>query len=121
MTRQQKARRRARPKPPSKESLRRAALAYLERYASSSGNLRQVLQRRLLRAEQRGLAHDCNEADIEGIIASLIDLGLLDDRSYAQSRVRSLHRRGWSRHRIRADMIRKGLAEEDVMATGGVV
>ena len=119
MTGPQKTRRRVTRKPPSKESLRRAALAYLERYASSSGNLRQVLRRRLLRAEKRGLAHDCSEADVEDIVASLIELGLLDDRSYAQSRVRSLHRRGWSRHRIRADLMRKGLAEEDVLAAFG--
>ncbi len=110
------ARRKVTLKPPSKESLRRAALAYLERYASSSDNLRQVLRRRLLRAEQRGLTHDCSETDIEDIVASLIELGLLDDRRYAHSRVQSLHRRGWSRYRIQADMMRKGLVEEDVLA-----
>ncbi len=116
MTGQNKQRRKAGLKPPTKESLRRAALAYLERYASSRENLRQVLQRRLLRAEYRGLTHDCGEGDIEEILVSLSALGLLDDRHYAESRVRVLHRRGWSRHRIQADLRRKGLAEDDVAA-----
>lgn len=116
MTGRAKPRPRASLKPPTKESLRRAALAYLERYASSRENLRQVLQRRLLRAEYRGLTHDCSEADIEEILTSLSALGLLDDRNYAENRVRALHRRGWSRHRIQADLRRKGLLEDDVTA-----
>lgn len=119
MAKPHSGRRRLGLKPPTKESLRRAALAYLERYASSSENLRQVLQRRLLRAEHRGLTHDCTDDDIDEILRSVTSLGLLDDGHYAESRVLSLHRRGWSRHRIQADLMRKGLGEEDVRAAFG--
>lgn len=116
MTASRKSRRKVTLKPPTRESLRRAALRYLERYASSSGNLRQVLQRRLLLAEHRGLEHDCGEADIEEIVASLTALGLLDDRQYALDRAGALHRRGWSQQRIQADLAKKGLDKEEVQA-----
>ena len=116
MTASRQSRRKAELKPPTRESLRRAALRYLERYASSSGNLRQVLERRLLVAEHRGLEHDCGDADIEEIVASLTALGLLDDRQYALDRAGALHRRGWSQQRIQADLAKKGLDKEEVQA-----
>ena len=116
MTASRQNRRKVTLKPPTRESLRRAALRYLERYASSSGNLRQVLQRRLLLAEHRGLEHDCGEADIDEILASLTGLGLLDDRQYALDRASALHRRGWSQQRIQADLAKKGLDKEEVQA-----
>ena len=49
--------------PPTLENLERAALRYLERYASSRANLRRVLMRRVLRAARGDELWRRREAD----------------------------------------------------------
>lgn len=109
--------RRRRPKPVTAERLRKVALHYLERYASSSENLRRVLLRRIdtsvrLHGTDRGEA----EVWVVDIIARLSQAGLLDDRAYAEGRARSLHRRGTARRRIAAMLRQKGVGNGDIAA-----
>ena len=95
-----------RPRGPRKATpkyLRNSALYYLERYASSSGHLRRLLQVKVTRSAR---AHDTDPAEgaaaIEALIADLLRMGLLDDARYAQERARILHPRGASMRAIRA-------------------
>jgi regulatory protein len=94
----------------SERRLERAAIAYLERYAAPSGHLRRVLLRKLERA---GPLSEVERVEAARTIGRVIDklqrLGLLDDRAYAEARVRSLHRRGRGLRAIRHQLAAKGL------------
>jgi regulatory protein len=106
-------RRRRGPKPATAAELESAALHYLERFASSSGNLRRVLLRRVTRSAS---AYDFDPAEgrslVDDIIARYLRAGLLDDRAYAAQQAASLRRRGVSRHGIRGRLAQKGVAPD---------
>ena len=97
------------------ERLARAALHYLERYASSAENLRRVLMRRVYRS---AAVHDTDpeegRAAVDEIVSRYRDSGLLDDAAYAEMRARTLHRRGASRRLIGARLAEKGVAADDI-------
>ncbi len=97
------------------QSLRNAALYYLQRYASSAENLRRVLMRRVDRAAP------VHESDVEEgaiivaeIIARYREAGLLDDQAYATAQAQSLMRRGNSMRAIRARLYAKGVEREQI-------
>jgi regulatory protein len=106
---------RKKPRKVTAESLERAALHYLERYASSAVNLRRVLMRRVLRAAE---AHGSEPADgaalIDALVARFRTGGLLDDATYARLRAESLHRQGASRRLTRSKLAAKGVDGEDI-------
>ena len=105
------------PRPVSAAYLERAALAYLERYASSTGNLRRVLRRKIeKRCRLRGEDPDPFYPLIEDVIARAIRAGLVDDTRYAEARVASLRRRGGSARAIQAKLAAKGVDRETVAA-----
>jgi len=89
--------------------LRRAAMAYLTRYASSSANLEKVLVRK---ARRRGIEVD--SVRLEPVIASAIRSGLLDDEAYAAAKTASLRRQGRSSMAVRARLGAKGLGRSAV-------
>lgn len=103
-------------KAPSKISpsyLENAALHYLERFSSSSANLRRVLMRKV----DRSLAHWGGErpaaADqVEAVIAKLTRLGYVDDAAYAEMKTRALHRQGKAGRVIRATLAAKGVGAD---------
>lgn len=105
-------------RPITAQYLDNVALHYLQRFASSSGNLRRVLMRRVERAAAAAESREAGEA-LRDRAAPLVDAlverycrsGLLDDAAYAAAKARSLHRRGAS---LRA--IRHGLAQRAVAA-----
>jgi len=105
-------------RPITAEYLDRAALHYLERFASSSGNLRRVLMRRVLRAA-RALGSDPAEgaALIGALIERYLRSGLLNDRQYAEQKAASLARSGSSRYRIRGKLAQKGVEREMIDET----
>ncbi len=110
-------RQRRRPKPVTAERLHKAALHYLERYASSAENLQRVLRRRVERsARLHGTDRDEAEAWIAAIASRLASAGLLDDRTYAEGRAFSLHRRGASLRRIAGMLRQKGVGDDDIEA-----
>lgn len=104
------------PKVPRKvtpPSLRNAALYYLQRFSASRDGVSRVLWRKV----QRSIAHHGgDEAEARGWVEALLDdlerLGLLDDRRFAEGRVRSLTARGTSQRGIRQALGRKGVAAE---------
>lgn len=97
--------------------LDRAALHYLERYASSAENLRRVLHRKV---EKRCRLRGEDPADfallVEAAMARVVEAGLVDDSRYAQGKVASLRRRGGSARLIGAKLAGKGVGREVIAA-----
>ncbi|MFK7992005.1 MAG: regulatory protein RecX [Sandaracinaceae bacterium] len=98
------------PKPAKEPYLERVALWYLERYGGSEAQLRRVLRKRVWRSVQE-LDTDPEEgaAAVEAVVAKLIRQGWLDDRKYAESRVRVLRKRGKSARAIRSALRQRGV------------
>ncbi|MDA1072555.1 MAG: RecX family transcriptional regulator, partial [Proteobacteria bacterium] len=93
--------RRKRPRRITPQYLERAALHHLERYATSSENLRRVLTRKVWKAarlaeEGSAVDEEAAAAWIEAVVEKLQRAGALDDRAYAEGRVVSLRRQGES-------------------------
>ncbi|WP_062014437.1 regulatory protein RecX [Aureimonas sp. AU4] len=108
------------PRPVSREWLFRAAAFYLERYSSSSGNLRRVLQRKVLkRTRERGEEASDFQALVDETVAHFVELKLLDDQAYAEARVATLRRKGTSLSRTRMKLIEKGVDAETAQAALG--
>ncbi|MBJ6128304.1 regulatory protein RecX [Microvirga splendida] len=97
--------------------LQRAAMSYLERYASSAENLRRVLRRKVdkrcrLRGEDPAEFHDM----IDEVVAKSLKIGLIDDTRYAEARVATLRRRGGSARAIQAKLSAKGIDRGTIAA-----
>ncbi|MEA2756257.1 MAG: regulatory protein [Aliidongia sp.] len=105
------------PKPVSAESLEASALFYLERFATSSDNLRRVLLRRVWRsAALHGTDTVAGAALVEALIGRFVAARLLDDRAYAEAKTASLHRRGASARAISAKLAEKGVGQGVIAA-----
>ncbi len=106
---------RTEPKRITAERLERSALHYLQRFASSSANLRRVLLRKV---QVSAAFHEEDPAEgtaqVEALIARYLAAGLLDDEGFAAAKATSLHRRGVSRVGIRGRLAQKGLNGEQV-------
>jgi regulatory protein len=95
--------------------LTRAALAYLERYASSTENLRRVLKRKVeKRCRLRGEDPSEFQDMIEDVIARALRSNLVDDTRYAEARIATLRRRGGSARAITAKLAAKGVAKDTI-------
>ena len=99
--------------------VQRAALAYLERFSSSAGNLRRVLTRKV---ERRCRLRGEDAAEflplVDEVVRRSLDSGLVDDRRYAEGRVASLRRRGASARLIGAKLAAKGVSRD--VAAGAI-
>ncbi len=95
--------------------LQNAAVFYLERYASSAEGLRRVLRRRVSKAKmlEAPVMENVEEA-IEAVIQKFVAAGLLDDTAFAQTKARSLHRRGTSGRLTRQRLQVAGVGRDDV-------
>ena len=106
------------PRKATPKSLENAALYYLQRFSSSSENLRRVLMRRVQRSAHH---HGTDLEEGTEIIAALIkrynEVGLLDDAQFARARAKSLNRRGSSVRAIRAKLSEKGVAADLISET----
>ena len=90
--------------------LERAALHYLERYASTAENLRRVLLRKARRRlGERGDPDDGLDADIAAVVERAVGSGLVDDGRFAEMKVGSLARRGTSTRAMRLRLRSKGV------------
>ncbi|MDP8995316.1 MAG: recombination regulator RecX [Pseudomonadota bacterium] len=98
------------------QRLHNRALFYLQRFASSSANLRRVLLRGALRSARHHGAP--TEAEVvrmvDDLIARLQAAGLLNDPLYAEGQARGLARAGRSPRMIRAKLAQKGVARDEV-------
>jgi regulatory protein len=105
------------PKPATAARLEKAALAHIDRYATSAANLRNVLMRRVARSVR---LHDTEHGEaaewVEAIIAKLLERRLLDDAGYARARAGSLHRSGAPRRKITGMLQQKGVGRSDIAA-----
>jgi regulatory protein len=104
-------------RPVTAERLEKAAFAYLERFDSSAETLRRVLRRRLERAVRDGVSErEPGLALVEGTVAKMVRLGLVDDRRFAENKVASLRRAGRSARAIRLALASKGVEAEQIDA-----
>lgn len=111
-----KAQRRA-PRIPTEERLTRQALAYLERYATSLANLRLVLERKVARAARHhGTDASVYAPMIEAVLDKCSRSGLVNDRSFAETKLASLRRKGASTRKIAAQLGAKGVARQMIDA-----
>ena len=109
------ATRKRKPRKVTAKSLERAALFYLERFATSAENLRRVLMRRVERSVHfHGTDREAGAGLVDGLVARYLASGLLDDRAYAEGRVRTMRRRGSSARLIRLKLRQKGVADDVV-------
>jgi regulatory protein len=108
---------------PDTASLHEAALNYLARYATTEAGLRQVLQRRIDGWARQAAGEDdvgerasAAKALVAGVIARLVELGLLNDAAFAETRARGLALSGRSHRAIAARLMAKGIAPDDARA-----
>ena len=108
------------PRPPKVDakSLEKAAFRHLQRYAATSEQLRRVLSRSLQRAMYRTEDPDGRPdpeqvtADIDVVVARMVELGMVDDRKLAFSLARELMRTGGSVPLVRMKLRSKGVQSE---------
>lgn len=105
------------PKPVTPQSLRNAALRYIDRFATSRENLRQVLMRRV---QTSNYHHETSIQDgidwIEDVLNKLEKAKFINDLTYAEGRAGALHRKGTALKVIRMKLIEKGICESDIAA-----
>jgi regulatory protein len=103
------------PRKVSAASLENAALYYLGRFATSSENLRQVLERRIMRAAKH---HDTDVEACTQLVGDLIrrylESGILNDGIYAQTQAASMNRRGKSLRAIRVHLRQKAVLSDTI-------
>jgi len=112
-----KARPKKKPRKATAAALENAALYYLERFATSSENLKRVLMRRVERsARHHGTDPDEGAGVVDALIGRYLDCGLLDDAAYARTQAASMNRHGKSMRAIRARLMQKLVSADDIEA-----
>lgn len=105
------------PRPVSREWMFRAAAYYLERYASTTANLRRVLERKVMRrCRERGEDPSVHADLITQTVDSFVELKLLDDRQFAEGRLATLRRRGASKRQTAMKLSEKGVDRDTIAA-----
>jgi regulatory protein len=100
-------------RPITAKYLQNAATFYLERYPSTAEGLRRVLNRRVRKAEMaEAPVIDNVKQTIDAIVARFVDAGVIDDKAFAQTKARSLHRRGTSTRLTRQKLQHAGIDNE---------
>lgn len=98
------------PRKISAEYLYRSGLYYLERYASSTANFQNVMSRKIKRScDFHGGTPSDHYTELETVIKQFIELGYLDDHSYARGQIRSYRRKGESARKISQRLKQKGV------------
>lgn len=101
----------------TRDYLLRATYSYLQKFATTEKNLRDVLLRK---ARRRLLADDDGELYaeakvwIDGIVQKAVDQKLVDDHQFALSRAASLARSGNSRQKIMQKLLARGVIPDMV-------
>ena len=115
MSKKIRTRKKKNPRKVTLKSLENAALFYLQRYATSTENLRRVLMRRVDRSAR---AHGTDRVEgacfVDQILKRYCKAKLLDDTSYAAARAASMRRRGASGRAIRSNLRAKGVKNETI-------
>jgi regulatory protein len=94
--------------------LGRVALFYLERYASSAGNLRRYLMQKVRRSATTHGTDPVEGADqVERLIAKLVARKLLNDAAFADVKARSYQRQGRALSAVGLKLRAKGVTAAD--------
>lgn len=101
-------------KPVTEAYLERAALHYLERFASTEANLCRVLERKVKRRLDGDAFTREHGSWIEACAQKCVRYGYVDDNRYAESRFASLLRKGKPLRIIGQDLRYKGVPQEIV-------
>lgn len=107
--RRRPARGERRPRPLDPARLDELAIAYVGRFATTRHKLARYLARKLA---ERGWEDD-RLPDIAAIVERLAGYGFVDDAAFAETRARSLSRRGYGKRRIDTAVREAGVAEAD--------
>jgi regulatory protein len=100
-------------RPITAKYLLNAATLYLERYPATAEGLRRVLGRRVRKAEMaEGPVMENVEQAIEALIARFVEAGAVNDKEFAQTKARALHRRGTSSRLTRQKLKHAGVDGE---------
>ena len=100
-------------RPITAKALQNAATVYLERYPSTAEGLRRVLDRRVRKAAMAEAPIVENiERVIAEIVAKFVAAGMVDDKAFAQTKARALHRRGTSGRLTRQKLKLAGIDNE---------
>lgn len=94
--------------PLDETALRDLALAYVARYATSSGKLTAYLRRKL---RERGWDGE-RGPDPEALAARFSELGYIDDAAFAQGKADGLLRRGYGARRVGEALMAAGIASD---------
>jgi len=90
-----------------------AATFYVERYPCTAERLRRVLNRRVAKARMLDAPiMDDAQRTIDAIVSKFVDAGVIDDKAFAQTRARVLHRRGTSARLTRRKLVLAGVDAE---------
>lgn len=94
--------------------LHNAGLAYLQRFAASSGHFRAVMMRKIDRSCRHHTDQDKDACakQLESLIERYVSAGLLDDAGYTRGAVTSLRRRGLSARAIQFKLTAKGVGSD---------
>ena len=84
------------------------ALAYVARFATSAAKLERYLARK---SRERGWEGD-GEPPIAELVARYVELGYVDDESFARAKSGSLLRRGYGPRRVRQSLAEAGIPED---------
>ena len=113
-----KTKKRRNPRKITQSYLENAGLYYLERYSSTAANFRKVMRRKITRSARHheNTPEQIEEfhAILEHIIERYQSSGLINDESYAFSKVRSLRAKGHSRRMIQYKLMQKGLTTDQI-------
>lgn len=108
------------PRKISPDYLRNVALFYLERFAGTTYTLRQVLERRIRKAERfyepEPALRQQWDTWLDEVIAFCQEQGFVDDAVFAKARAKSLFHKGNSSRQIRAKLREKGVSTERIDA-----
>lgn len=94
------------PRPiPTEEALKELALAYALRFPGTVDAMRRHLTRKMREAAAHGVTPSSKVGPwVEGVIATLVRVRILDDAAWAENRARTLHRRGRGLNLIARDL-----------------
>lgn len=98
------------PPPLDDERLRELAFAYVARFATSEAKLAGYLRRKL---RERGSSEE-RPPDVEGAVARCVELGFVDDTSFAEQKAAALGRRGYGARRVKQALAVAGIAEDTI-------
>lgn len=96
------------PQPLTSARLEEMALAYVARFATTQAKLRGYLQRKL---RERGWEGD-GAPPIDELVRRYVELGYVDDATWARMKAGSLSRRGYGARRIGEALGQGGVEEE---------